>query len=180
MLPNVEKVTLRLPKSPYVPDGYLPIENLNILVKSPEFKPLVPREDFSKFRVASKLLFLWVVIIVVITILIALVNYLPLFPTYVAFFLFVTPNAILLFYITGVITANIIPIWFGTLESETNTEFVKLKYTFLKIKTVKIEICRLFNPVLLVNSNLIYMLILTEDGNIFYRYTIGRLLNLSY
>jgi len=174
-VPQSNSIKLILPVEKSIPSGFHPIEELQNLDSLSNFEYLTPKDEkMSKAKALFIISFLVVVTGIIMTAIAILPNNLDL-PVRIAFLFFMVPNTILLVIITFVIIIHVITIWFGKFTLEIGNDSLQMIYNLNGIHRVNIEIHNAFNPLMKIENNNVYICILNQDREIFYKHRIGRL-----
>jgi len=153
------------------PSDYIEIEKLPQLLQSTSFEQLDPISKKShRIKVTSTLSFIWIGLVFAVFLTIA--HYMEISSS-ILILIFILESEI--FYINILTTHNIFSVWFQPHEYEVNNRFVEVKYSLIWSSSLKIS--REMNPVLIIDSQILYLQIINDLGHIYYLHRIGRFLD---
>lgn len=163
--------TLMIPSFLY-PHSYYEINDLGTYVNSPKFEQLSPRPDtFARSKAIIILMSLWTGFIFTSTAtMMSILGLAPEIPfSILKYFVGIE---IFILAVSIIITRNALAVWFGKLDPIISEKSVILQYKYGK--KVDIEIHRSLNPVLIIENSILFLIILNDRLDFYYRHRIGR------
>lgn len=185
VMPQPKNTVLTVPKIG-IPDPYYAIEIIDKLTKKSSFKSLSPKYGkFTKLKPSIIIIFIFLIIIIASGFILVIISDLisgtiELSSSSISSIVILNmliPSTVLLLLMNLVILSNVFTVWFGEFDIDLNDEFVNLYYNFKNMKKVELNIHKSLNPLIELDGNIIFLIILSDNNKIFYKHRIGSVSN---
>lgn len=174
VFPKTNNVSLNIPKVG-IPPPFYSIDHLPTLMSKNSFKTSFPKSGL-KAKITSFILTAFIFFLPLVIITLIILSFLGLIePVPIPILIYLVFMIMILLIIGPIIALNLIAVVFGKFDCIIEEEFIVLKYNFRNIKTVERRIHKAFNPLIGIEQNTIFLVILGDKTDNFYQHRIGKI-----